>query len=266
MEEPLPTELAGATPIAAPAEWSTVVAPAQEVASTAFGTGRLIGRSFSIWFRGLPAFGLVGLACYAPMAAGIYLLYSRLPDLARGDVPPDQGRFWVGIAGFGVAWALSILLVAFELGAVSAGALQALRGEKVRLSAMLALGARRFLPMLGMSLLMGLAVLAATCALLVPAIILMCGWCAAAPALVVERLGPLRALRRSWALTRGRRWAVFAGFLVVVLCVTAVAMTIYQLVAGVLGTVTFVASAVAYHDLRQEKEGGDPAQLAKVFE
>jgi hypothetical protein len=295
MDQPLPTELAGATPAAAPADWSTVVAPAREAASTAFGAGRLIGRTFSIWFRGLVPFGLVGLVCYAPMAVGIYLLYSRMPSAIEPGVAPDLGKFFVGLAGFGVAWVLSILLMAFELGAVSAGALQALRGEKVRLPAMLAQGGRRFLPMLGMTLLLGLAVLAASCALVVPGIILMCGWCAAAPALVAERLGPLRGLGRSWGLTRGRRWPLFAGFLVVTLAVTAAAMAIqsltmagvmlatgpagfapgpamalpmaiYQLVAGVLGSVTMVACAVAYHGLRQEKEGGDPVQLARVFE
>ncbi len=293
MEEPLPTEIA--VPAAAPVDWSTVVAPAQEAASTAFGAGRLIGRSFSIWFRNLLRFGLVGVACYAPMAAGIYLLYSRIPSLAGGEIPPALGRFWVGMAGFAVAWALSILLMAFQLAAISAGALQALRGEKVRLSAMLALGARRFLPMLGMTVLFGLAVMAASCALLVPAFILMCGWCAAAPAMLAEGLGPVQSLGRSWGLTRGRRWALFAGFLVVTLCVMAVAMVVqglgmagvllltgpaglqpgpamalpmaaYQLVAGFLGTVTMVACAVAYHGLRQEKEGGDPVQLARVFE
>ena len=227
------------------------------------------------------------------MAAGVYLLYSRLSGFAQGRASRADfaGLFKV----FAVAWPLGLLCMAFELGAVSAGALQALRKEKVELSFMFASGVRRLPAVLGAMLLTLLALLPAFILLVFPAVILLCGFCAAVPAAVAEGLGPVRALSRSWALSRGRRFSIFAGFLVVNLCVMAAAMVVqggtmaltlflagpkglvpgpavalpmavYQLLAGFLWTLPLVASAVAYQGLREEKEGGDPVLLAKVFE
>jgi membrane-anchored glycerophosphoryl diester phosphodiesterase (GDPDase) len=50
--------------------------------------------------------------------------------------------------------------------------------------------------------------------MLAPAVIFMGRWLAAAPSLLVEELGPVTALQRSWALTKGRMWR---GILYVVL-------------------------------------------------
>ena len=128
--------------------------------------------------------------------------------------------------------------------------------------------------------------------LVVPGIVLAVAWCTAIPAVVVERMGPVAALRRSFALTRGQRWAVFAGFLalhailyvamlvvqipaVFVAVATAasspgtgvlVTVTVSQVLGAVFGSVILVGAAVAYHDLRTTKEGPDAEQLAAVFE
>ena len=42
--------------------------------------------------------------------------------------------------------------------------------------------------------------------MLAPSVVFMGRWLAASPILVVERLGPVKALQRSWALTKGRMW------------------------------------------------------------
>ena len=109
------------------------------------------------------------------------------------------------------------------------------------------------------------------------------------PAAVVERPGVTGALQRSFDLTRGCRWLLFAtgGVVMVVLwilqLVTQAAFTVASLalprgqgaVATIVGSqigsalfsvIPAVAIAVCYHDLRLAKEGVDTAELAKVFE
>jgi hypothetical protein len=121
--------------------------------------------------------------------------------------------------------------------------------------------------------------------LVVPGAILACALAAAIPAAVVERPGVLGALKRSFALTKGKRSAIFAIFLV--LSVIAFGVSIFgsyllpallasiSPLAGValglvvnaaFGTLLWIAPAVIYHDLRVEKEGVATAELAAVFE
>jgi hypothetical protein len=295
MDEPLPTQLAPAGEGAAPADWSQVTAPPPESPAAAFGAGWLIARSFSTWGRNVLRFALLGLVGNTPMAVGLYLLYARMPGLLAEPEPPSLKRLVAWMGTFGVAWLVTMLLYPLVMGAVMHGALRGLRGARAGVGEMLAAGGRAYLRVLGMGLLVGLAMIPATLLLVVPAIVLMVGWSAAVPAAVVEGAGPVRGLSRSWELTRGHRWRVFAGFLVVGLATAVVAgmaqaaatavalvvggvrggmpgpamavpMSIYQLVAGALGTVTMVVCAAAYHGLRAAKEGGDPETLARVFE
>jgi hypothetical protein len=121
-------------------------------------------------------------------------------------------------------------------------------------------------------------------------LVLGAGFSLTIPVIVAERAGPITGLRRSWHLTRGRRGAIFAALLVVALVLAGVTAAHAGLVATVLGPgglpdtgppissglmllmvvgwILFapllpVATAVAYHDLRLEKEGA--ADLAQVF-
>ncbi len=113
----------------------------------------------------------------------------------------------------------------------------------------------------------------------------------ALPIIVAERAGPVAGLRRSFALTRGRRVELFPALLVVALALAALLAAQVGLVATQLGAgglpdtgpaisvgrmlvmavlsilaapLPWVAPAVAYHDLRLEKEGS--VELAQVFE
>ena len=124
-----------------------------------------------------------------------------------------------------------------------------------------------------------------TLLLVVPGVILFCAVAAAIPAVMAEGKGPVEAVRRSFALTKGRRFSIF-----VVSLVMGIVAWIAGAIAGFLpfavggGTASLVAAlfvfaleavvtplwtllpAVVYHDLRIEKEGVDTAELAKVFE
>ncbi len=74
--------------------------------------------------------------------------------------------------------------------------------------------------------------------MLAPSAFFMGRWLAAAPSMVIEALGPVRALQRSWALTKGRIWRsllyivllAILGFIVIGLPVTIAQWTALVLI------------------------------------
>jgi len=104
------------------------------------------------------------------------------------------------------------------------------------------------------------------------------------PACVVERLGPIKSMKRSAYLTKYHRWRIF-GMLCLLIVAFAVAFLLWigitLAVGGMVGTVaqalwlmflvlikTFNALivAVTYYELRVAKEGVDIDQITAVFE
>lgn len=297
MEEPLPTvpapDPAGPPPTT---DWSRVEAPGGKPRS-GFGVGAILSRTLRVWWREVPAFALLGLTAALAGAWGTYQLYGSAPELLVPDpsVPPWEplGRLY---GRFGGVFFLAFVLWSIQSGAVVHGAVQRLRGARAGLGEMLGVGLQRSFAMFGMTFVAWLAIVATFCTLAVP-FLLAAGWAAAAGAVVAERLGPIRSLGRSWALTQGHRWKVLAGILLVfvaymaafaaiqavvtgalswpgaagagtveALRALALPMAILQLVGGILGTFMPVASAVIHHGLCLVKEGGDPVHLSQVFE
>lgn len=146
---------------------------------------------------------------------------------------------------------------------------------------------RRSLPLLGQvvvlsfvsSLLGGLGMLL----LLIPGIIIVCGLAVSTPALVLESHDAMRALGRSWSLTRGFRGRMFLLLLVVgvIVFIPSVGITMIAMVFGgfsaagatsgsliavtvasglvriLIYPIIYCALTVAYYDLRVRKEGFD---------
>jgi len=81
-------------------------------------------------------------------------------------------------------------------------------------------------PLVGMTLLIGLGYLGGLMLCIVPGIIFFVFWLVAAPALVLERIGPIAAMRRSWHLVSGSWWRVFGIYLLTTLLVGVVASVI----------------------------------------
>lgn len=106
---------------------------------------------------------------------------------------------------------------------------------------------------------------------IVPGLILITIWAVAAPVVVVERPGGLRALGRSRELVQGHGWQVFGVILVLVVGVTiltaAVAVAgeaagtaiglIVRVVVGILvAPLSSLAAAVLYFELRSRERSG----------
>ncbi len=271
-----------------PPSWGTPSAAA--AAASRFTVGGALSRTMRVWWAHVGVFTAMSLVVYAPMIVGFGVLFAWITGATQGSGPaPRPADLAKGFGAFGAAAVATMVLSVVQMGAVTYGTVRHLHGERAPVGRMLAVGFRRGLPVVGTGFVMSLVAAAASLLLVVPGIMFMVAACVAVPAAVVERPGVVGALRRSFDLTRGSRWPLFATGAVVmvvlwilsfvtqaVFTIAAAALPRAQgmaatVVATQLGNALFsaipaVAIAVCYHDLRLAQEGVDTAELAKVFE
>jgi hypothetical protein len=229
-----------------------------------------------------------------------------LTSLILGGGPAGAMTIWQLSANQGattsfdpetLVWAPVFGLLMILTGTVLQGVLihasvQDREGRPVLIGESLSVGLRAFLPLLGLGLLAIIAYGIGFVLLVIPGIMLLCAWCVAAPALLVEETGVIGAFKRSGALTRGNRWRIF-GLGIVVIVIFVLMSIVLGLVSGIVGVVatavesTIVVQAVAvasniisqtvttmlgvagiavlYVELRRVREGGGSEKLAEVF-
>jgi hypothetical protein len=277
-----------------------------------FRIGHVLSRTALVFSRNfLKYFAVTAVASLPPLLVGFVV-----PTSPTTIANPFQN---FRVAAFTVL--LTIVLSLLSQAIVLYGAFQDMRERPVRLADCLKVGLGRAFPIIGLAicaaivtivyvLFMALAFsqllkflspalgLLAFLLLLVPLPILYLMWFVATPACVVERLGPIRSMGRSRALTKGHRWKIFGLILVIVipaLIVSAVIVVVmarlglgstlqigafvdlraahvtwaqvFSLIWTAIWTAFFaILGVVSYHDLRVAKEGVDTEQIAAVFE
>lgn len=176
------------------------------------------------------------------------------------------------------------LLQAFVIHAVVDGH----RGNQPSIGTSLSAALRSAIPLVLTSILVSIGVVFGMILLVVPGIILLVMWSVAVPVVVVEGLGPVAAIGRSRALTKGSRWAIFGLALVAFILMYVISLAIYgfnfaamstamqspdiiRIVASILvGSITtvlmYAGIAAIYSELRMVKEGVANDQLAAAFD
>ena len=257
-----------------------------------FDMGRVISGTFAVIGRNFVPFTLLAL-----LLGGLPSLLVGLFNLRFPDDPPAFQPGWIGGSLVG---GLVMLAAAYVLqAAIVHATVTDLNGRRVVLGDSLKVGVRNCLPLIGLAILTGLGVAIGFVLLIVPGLILMVAWSAAAPAKVVEKIGVFEAFARSRDLTRGRRWPIFALFVLYAIAAgilnaailaafapfalgkglpvgasvdgLARSMNIVQLFADPLvATITTLFSttglATLYFELRGSREGVGPETLASVFD
>jgi hypothetical protein len=161
-------------------------------------------------------------------------------------------------------------------------------GRDADMTSSLRFAARRILPLLTMEVLYFLGLSIAFVALIIPGIWLYVAWSVAAPALLIERTGPVRSLGRSRRLVKGR-WRSTAAVLIVAAVMVALlsgafeallvaialtsnpsallAVVVVTLASGISTVVVepfrAAVTTVLYYDLRIRHEGYDLELLAE---
>jgi hypothetical protein len=239
--------------------------------------GNVLSRSFSIWGKNfLPFYLMTGVVQAPVLALTIYMATIGQEEMTKDLTQTGilMGALLVGAMLFGPLATAS----------VTYGVLQQLRGRHASISDCFRVGMSRALAVLGVAIIAGFVTALGYMLCCVPGLFFATAYFVAAPAAVVERKGVLGSLSRSWQLTDGTRWPVFG--LIVVLAViqiviqqivnfpaaglegaAAVVLAVLSALVSVgIDSLKAVTGAVAYHDLRTEKEGANSQDLAAVFD
>jgi uncharacterized membrane protein len=251
----------------------------------ALGPGRLdiarvFQRTFDVLGRNFATFFILALIMVGLPAALTGML--QLGGLSTGAIP----RVNTGVAFSGL---IGLVTNAILQGALIYGTVRDLNGERPAVVESLATGLRAFLPLIGLSILLGIAIVFGLILLIVPGVMMACAWCVAIPSLVAENRRVFECFERSADLTRGNRWMIFALFVIymiayilvgsVIVALTGISTVItsaflsfnpfavlanalVETVAGVIGS---TGIAVLYVELRQGREGAGSEWLRDIF-
>ncbi len=238
-----------------------------------FDMGRVLSR----------AFGAIGRN--AALFLGLAATLSGIPQLIAGlwrlglSGPEFAGPIVIAAVGGGLlAWVGSAVLQV----AITRATISDLVGERPSFAGCLKAGFAMLLPMIGLTILLGLGIGLGFMLLFVPGVMLYIAWSVAVPAYVQERIGVVESFGRSRALTKGSRWKIFGLLLVcwiVILILqaptgllTAAAQTPTSLSVLITTAVSIVTTmvlctiqAAIYVELRDVKEGAAPSDLETIF-
>ena len=231
-----------------------------------FRVGVVLSKTFNLLFGQFGKFVLLTLVPMIPLLALAFIA------LGRPTVTP----------GIGALGAITAILTGFLSIVAQAttlyGAFQAMRGQPFTIGRSLQIGLGRAVPVIGVAVLVGFAVVLAGLLLLVPGLIVWCMYYVAVPVCVIERPGVMASTSRSAALTKGYRWSIFGLLLLVSVVALVVSLVLTRLGGGIVGVLLHFAwqivstafgavlVTVVYHDLRVAKEGIDIESLANVFD
>jgi hypothetical protein len=135
------------------------------------------------------------------IAAGILLVYAVIEGLL------ELAGGWIAV----IAELLAGLVATYLVQAAMVLAAQDVRDGRADLSIgrTVSAASRLFLPVVGVSLLAGVVVVAGLALLIVPGLYLLTIWAVAVPVIVIERASVLPSFGRSRRLVRGNGWQVF---------------------------------------------------------
>lgn len=248
---------------------------------------RVISQTFSVLGRNFVTYLLLSL-----LLSGIPV---AIINYAQVTVFGVQGANFsmASISSSLVGVVAAVIAASVLQGALVYATVQDMNGRKPSLGECLATGLRAFLPLLGVSILFGLAIVGGMILLVVPGIMIAVAWCVCVPVLVAERTSVTGAFGRAGALTRGNRWRIFGLFVLVWIAAivvgaivgaitlglafsggsadaVAIATSPIQILTNVVSNaitsaVTSTGIAVLYVELRRAREGQGHQWLADIF-
>jgi hypothetical protein len=268
----------------------------------AFGlqVGDVLSTSLKVFGANAVPFLLLAFVCQLPaIAHEIWLEVFASVDVLRVQ-PGDLTTALLASAGTGLAAALlTIGLQNVAKATMIFGTVEQLSGRHAPLGDSVAKGFSRFFPVIVTAILSTLAIVFGLMLCIVPGVLFALFFFVAVPVTVVEKVGPIDAMGRSYNLTEGSKFTIFLCLLIVwvfffvigsvVAGVVGVSMfrsfgqsnpvpfgppmpwiTWFLLVANTLITtlqtaVGAVICSVVYARLRRLRDGVDASALAEVF-
>jgi hypothetical protein len=253
---------------------SALAAP-RTSAPNAIRVGDVFGRAWeSFTAHWLAYCGIMALS-YVPLALAMAAMGAGMTTGAKG-----HAALWIVAAVMAFVILCACMLVTPS--AISYGVVQNMRRGDFSLDEAMRVALRRSGALLVLSLLTLLLAMLGLMLFVVPGVIVFCVYAVAAPACIVEGLGPIKSMSRSAFLTKGNRWRVFGilcllyfgggsiqqllKFILNRLLGEVVGLVFALPVEVVFGAFTPAVLGVLYMQLRVAKEGVDVEHITKVFD
>jgi hypothetical protein len=242
-----------------------------------FRLGDVFSKAFRVFGRHIIAFFLIAVLANLPA----YLVRLAVLRLATpGPIVPFTTTGYLATPVTMICWAIAN-------GAMTYGVVQDLRGRTMSMVQAGAIAVRRFLPLIGIAVLVSLLFWLGIVLLIVPGLIAYSMYYVAAPICVAEQASIGTSLSRSIFLTKGHRLQIFGAFVLIwiVWLIANIAITaavialagpvttalravqvISFVVPAFLGAFNAVLVGVFYYQLRVAKDGVDIDKIASVFD
>ena len=230
---------------------------------------------------------IVGLVVIPLAVIQILVLDASLPSGAfvhDGTLYTSSGTLSAPAAGTLAQTVLGFLAILVVNGALALCLVDSYVGHPLSWSRSLQAAFRRIGALVWLAIIFGIAIVIAFILIILPGIWLSVAWAVAVPALMVEGIGAVAALRRSFRLVRHRWWATFGALFVATIMLFVVLLLVglvlgalagsslglYLVVHGLSSVISaliaypFIGAVVAviYIDLRVRKEALDLELLA----
>jgi hypothetical protein len=222
-------------------------------------------------------------AAYSGLVLIAYIPLLALSATAGIGVIATRGQpsgFEISILVVGGILSLVVLMLAHA--AIYVSVFQDAGGRGFSISQSLVAALRQSPAFIAVALLIYLYAMLAAFLLVFPALIVFCVYYVAYPACVVERIGPIKSMKRSAFLTKGNRWRIFGIVIILMFGLGILTQLIIYLaklaggpmfslvvtlpVEGVGGGFSAVVMGVLYAQLRFAREGVDIEHIASVFD
>jgi hypothetical protein len=253
--------------------------------------GDLLDETFRMYRRNFVLFAGISAIVSIPSAAlsGYgYSLFGNLLQQSTTGAPPNFGFLEATIPALALGVLINLALIPFFYGAVIYAACESAQGRAVTAGGIFSAVLRRYFPLLGYFVLIGLMVIAFC---LIPLWIwIWVGWLVVTPVMFIENSGLTRAMGRSWRLVEGNWWRTFlviflifiiqyvarlalnafialAEYLLLIVAPSGIVLGIsgatQVIVDSLVNPVLQIAIVLVYFDLRVRREGLDLFQLAQ---
>ncbi len=264
-----------------------------------FEIGDVISRSFEMLRRNFLPFAVTALVVIG-IPAILTIIFTIGAFGGLGGEGLGMGTLGaVGIVG-ALLGVLTLIVSSIILpAAIIYASLKGWAGEPVSMRESLRLMLSRFWSLLGLGIVAAIAIGLGFLLLVVPGLILYSGWFVVVPVLIMERKGVFDSLSRSWELTSGYKWQIFAviviAFVIQMLIAAlfsipsmAMAIDVESVVAvdpgasfgfgyivaqlfsmigdAIAQLLAALFTASAYYELRRVKEGIGISSIASIFD
>jgi len=243
--------------------------------------GSVISKAMDVLGKNAPGFLGVGLILSGVPA--FLMQYLMMGMIASSTDPASMG----GAVILGLLLSILVMVVTAALlqGVLLRSAILHLGGRPADIGGSVNSAMGMILPIIGLSIVVGLCVMFGFLLLIVPGVILYVMFSVAIPVLVNERKGVFESISRSIELTAGSRWIIFA-LIVILFVLNWIIGMVFGLLGGIftgmlgltagMALTTALSSAVSaaisaavisslYVELRTTKEGATTDGLAQVF-